>query len=63
MDEQYRKAAINSGSVVAVVGLVYFFFGTDAAAHLSFGLKLLAAFTSITVLLVCIRLYFRSSKK
>jgi hypothetical protein len=63
MDEQYRKAAINSGSAVVVAGLLCFFFLTDAAAGLSWGLKALAALISISVSLVCLRLYFRSGKK
>lgn len=63
MDEQYRRAATNSGSAVAIAGLLYFFFATDAATHLSLGLKCLAAFISIAVTLVCVRLYFRSGEK
>ena len=60
LHSHYRKAAVNSGSAVFVFGLLYFFFATDAADGLSFGMMAIAALVSISVLLVCLRLYFRS---
>lgn len=60
--EQYRKVAINSGSAVIVFGLLYFFFVTDAASGLSFGLKSIAALVGISVSLICLRIFFRSDK-
>lgn len=62
-DSQYRRVATNSGSAVIVFGLVYFFFATDAASGLSFGLKTFAASTLIIAALICLRLYFRPTKK
>lgn len=61
-EEQYRKVATNSGSAVIVVGMLYFFFLTDAASDLSFELKVIGALICISASLICLRIFFREKK-
>ncbi|MCI1711091.1 MAG: hypothetical protein LKM32_01505 [Chiayiivirga sp.] len=62
-EELYRRIAINSGSVVVVIGLSYFFFSTDAAADLSPWLRLVAALIGTTACLIGLRVYFLQHDK
>lgn len=56
--EQLRKIATTTGSVIIVTGIMVFFFANDATRTIAIELRAVAAFVAIVACLAALRIFF-----
>ncbi len=62
-NEQLRKIAVNSGSIVIVLGILLFFFANDETASMPLSSRVIAALIGIITALIALRIAFAKKIK